>query len=39
MIEADGYVAGIASSDEPGTPVYAAVVNANGSTAVFKYTP
>lgn len=39
VIEADGYVAGIASSDEPGTPVYAAVVNANGSTAVFKYTP
>lgn len=33
--EADGYVAGIAVADA----VYAAVVSANGTTSVWKYTP
>lgn len=39
VAETDGYVAGVASSDEPGAPAYAAVVNANGSTAVLKFAP
>lgn len=39
VAETDGYIAGVASSDEPDAPAYAAVVNANGSTAVLKFTP
>ncbi|MBI4423631.1 MAG: hypothetical protein HY554_07890, partial [Elusimicrobia bacterium] len=35
--EADGYVAGIAVGDAPGAPVYAAIVGAGGSTAVWKF--
>ena len=37
--DADGYVSGVATFDAPGAPVYAAVVNASGTTTVWKFTP